>query len=170
MKLLLIPLVCLILGVGGGVGAGIFLLPDPEPEPEPAIASTDESTDSVEEPAVESPAAVSLEVSGVEYIDLTNQFIVPLLIDGKVSAIVVLAIGLEVAEGTMQEVMLGEPKLRAAFLQTLFNHANNGGFDGNFTAFSTMQTLRRELLLVAQSISGSRVSDVLILDVVRQVP
>lgn len=168
MKLLLIPLVCLVLGVGGGVGAGIFLLPDPEPEP--AIASTDESTDSVEEPAVESPADVSLEVSGVEYIDLTNQFIVPLLIDGKVSAIVVLAIGLEVVEGTMQEVMLGEPKLRAAFLQTLFNHANNGGFDGNFTAFSTMQTLRRELLLVAQSISGVRISDVLILDVVRQVP
>ena len=168
MKLLLIPIVCLILGVGGGVGAGIFLLPDADNEAE--IASTDINADGAGEQTVEPPAEVSLEVSGVEYIDLANQFIVPLLVDGKVSAIVVLAIGLEVAEGTMQEVMLGEPKLRAAFLQTLFNHANNGGFDGNFTAFSTLQTLRRELLLVAQSISGVRVSDVLILDVVRQVP
>jgi hypothetical protein len=168
MKLLLIPIICLILGVGGGVGAGIFLLPEPEPPEESefvdgVIIEEDGITDDEE-------TMVVPETTGVEYVDLSNQFIVPLLVNGKVNAIVVLAIGLEMVEGSMQEVMLGEPKLRAAFLQALFNHANNGGFDGNFTAFSTLETLRRELLLVAQSISGQRVLDVLILDVVRQDP
>jgi hypothetical protein len=168
MKLLLIPIICLILGVGGGVGAGIFLLPEPEPlEESEFVDGAVVEEDGITEDEV---AVVMPETTGVEYVDLSNQFIVPLLVNGKVNAIVVLAIGLEVAEGSMQEVMLGEPKLRAAFLQALFNHANNGGFNGNFTAFSTLETLRRELLLVAQSISGQRVLDVLILDVVRQDP
>lgn len=166
MKLLLIPIICLVLGVGGGVGAGIFLLPTPEPdsdaeaiEGEPDEVSVgDNDTHGDELP------------TGVEYVDLSNQFIVPILVDGRVAAIVILAIGLELKEGTMQEVMLSEPKLRAAFLQTLFNHANNGGFDGNFTDFSTVETLKRELLLVAQSISGRSVSDVLVLDMVKQNP
>lgn len=165
MKLLIIPIVCLIIGLGGGVGAAMFLLPDPEPAPEEELVDGEPGDVPAEEPEEE-----DVEAAGVEYVDLSSQFIVPLLVDGKVDAIVILALGLEVVEGAMQEVMLGEPKMRSAFLQALFNHSNNGGFDGNFTQFSTLETLRRELLLVAQSISGKSVTDVLILDVVRQNP
>lgn len=151
-----------MLGIGGGVGAGLFLAPPPEPE---EIAASDGAAPSE---ADEEPADPV--VTGVEYINLSSQFIVPLLVDGKVDAIIVLAIGLEVVEGSMQTVLSSEPKIRAAFLQSLFNHANNGGFSGNFTAFSAMETLRRELVQVSKAIAGKSVNDVLILDVVRQDP
>ncbi len=165
MKLLIIPLICLIIGTGAGVGAGIFLAPEPPPE-DAIVAETPAVEELTEEQAIE----IAREENGLEYVDLSSQFIVPLLVDGKVDAIVVLAIGLEIIEGTMQEVMLSEPKLRAAFLQSLFNHSNNGGFSGNFTAYASMDSLRRELLAIARGVSGDKITDVLILDVVRQNP
>ena len=161
MKLLIIPIACLVLGVGGGVGAGIFLKPEIELE---ADANAEEdSNEEAEEVAIE-----TIENSGVEYADLSNQFIVPLLVDGRVESIIVLSVSLEVIEGSLQEIYKSEPKLRGSFLQVFFNHSNNGGFSGNFTSFSAMETLKRELLLVAQSISGSAVREVLIVDIIRQ--
>ena len=166
MKLLLIPIICLVLGIGAGVGAGVFLAP--EPSAEDTLGEGDAvGEDATEEQDIEE---VSPDISGVEYVDMNNQFIVPLLVDGRVDAIIVLAIGLEVIEGEVDGVMSREPKLRAAFLQSLFNHANNGGFLGNFTDYSSMETLRRELMSVARGISDRKVTDVLVLDVVRQNP
>ncbi|MBS8271737.1 flagellar basal body-associated protein FliL, partial [Halomonas litopenaei] len=50
----------------------------------------------------------------------------------------------------------------------MFDHANNGGFSGNFTTGTKMRALRNELLRVAQDISGPSVTDVLVIDLVRQ--
>jgi flagellar basal body-associated protein FliL len=167
MKLLLIPIICLILGLGAGVGGAMVLLPEPEVS-EVTIENengqnAEPINDEIYEPQDEADSAV-------EYVNLSSQFIVPLLSNGKVEEIVVMAISLEVLEGAMQDVLMNEPKLRAAFLQTLFNHANNGGFSGNFTALSTMESLRRELHTIARIISSDIVTDVLILDIVRQQP
>ena len=63
-----------------------------------------------------------------------------------------------------------EPKIRDRFLQVLFNHANNGGFAGNFTDFRYMKSLKDELLRNAQVVAGNAVTDILILDLVRQDP
>ena len=92
----------------------------------------------------------------------------PIVGDTDVEAMVVLSISIEVDETGLQGVYDKEPKLRAMFLQSLFNHANNGGFDANFTAFSAMDSLRRELRQVARTEAGQAVRDVLILDVIRQ--
>jgi len=61
-----------------------------------------------------------------------------------------------------------EPKIRDKFLQVLFNHANNGGFSGNFTEFRYLQSLKDELLRNAKLVTQGDVTDVLILDLVRQ--
>ncbi len=61
-----------------------------------------------------------------------------------------------------------EPKLRDVFLRVLFDHANAGGFSGSFTKTTRMNTLRMGLLEAAQKALGPVVSDVLIVDVVRQ--
>ena len=61
-----------------------------------------------------------------------------------------------------------EPKLRDAYLQVLFDHANVGGFNGSFTSSGNMSILRRALLQTSQNLFGNLILDVLITDIARQ--
>ena len=88
--------------------------------------------------------------------------------DGRVEALVVMSLNIEVVVGGQSAIFSAEPKLRDGFLQVMFDHANIGGFSGNFTAGTNMRALRNELLRVAKEISGDIVTDVLIIDIVRQ--
>jgi hypothetical protein len=99
---------------------------------------------------------------------MSNQFVVPVLKEGRISALVVLSLSLETAAGMRETVFAREPKLRDAFLQVLFDHANAGAFDGNFTASGRIDTLRRSLSEAARPILGAGVYDVLITDIARQ--
>ena len=177
MKALLIPVILLLVGVGGGVGAGIVLAPSSEATAADTedVAAEGESSEIEESPENEPIAeSTDAEDSGedgsgaVEFLNMTNQFIVPLVDQGAVNGLVVLSISLEVVEGTIATVHQLEPKIRDRFLQVLFNHANNGGFDGNFTDFRYIKSLKDELLRNAQVVAGRDVSDILILDLVRQ--
>lgn len=105
---------------------------------------------------------------GHDYVKLNNQFIVPIVAHGKVGSMVILSLSLEVTAGSSAQVYSGEPKLRDAFLQVLFDHANAGGFAGNFTEGTKMQVLRNALLETAVKVMGPIVTNVLIDDIVRQ--
>ncbi len=105
---------------------------------------------------------------GHDYVKLNNQFIVPIVAHGKVGSMVILSLSLEVTAGSSTLVYSGEPKLRDAFLQVLFDHANAGGFAGNFTEGTKMQVLRNALLETAVKVMGPIVTNVLIDDIVRQ--
>lgn len=179
MMKLLIPVIFLLVGVGGGVGAAIVLAPTPDPAEDGDVAAED--ADAVEETGEDGQAADDGEAASatdegedagdakpVEFLNMENQFIVPLVDDGVVHGLVVVTISLEVVEGTIAAVHQLEPKIRDRFLQVLFNHANNGGFAGNFTDFRYIQSLKDELLRNAQVVAGRDVSDILILDLVRQ--
>lgn len=174
MMKLLIPVILLLVGVGGGVGAAIVLAPSAETEEgadaaeDAGDATEDGETAEVEDPEEEEPADENDETKAVEFLNMENQFIVPLVDDGVVHGLVVVTISLEVTEGTIAGVHQLEPKIRDRFLQVLFNHANNGGFAGNFTDFRYIQSLKDELLRNAQVVAGRDVSDILILDLVRQ--
>ena len=50
----------------------------------------------------------------------------------------------------------------------LFDHANLGGFEGEFTSANNLSVLRAALLEVAQKDMGPIVTDVLIADIGRQ--
>jgi flagellar FliL protein len=145
----LLPILLALLGLGLGVGAGIFLRPPAEPHEE------------VEEVIID-PALVP------EYVKLSNQFIVPVMLRGKVSAVVVLSLNLEVKSGATAEVYKVEPKLRDAMLQIMFDHANAGGFEGAYTDSANLVLLRRALLEVVQPILKDTILDVLIVDIMRQ--
>jgi hypothetical protein len=99
---------------------------------------------------------------------MNNQFVIPVVEDGHVAAMVILALSLEVAHGKTQDAYGREPKLRDAFLQILFDHANAGGFNGSFTDGANLVLLRKALLEAAKNILGDVVSDVLISDIARQ--
>ncbi|KAJ57341.1 flagellar basal body-associated protein FliL [Actibacterium mucosum KCTC 23349] len=151
----IIPIVLALLGLGGGVATGKLL----KPEPDPTEIAADETKES--KPAKEAPA-------DVEFVKLNNQFVVPVVDGSRVSALVVMSVSLEVGSGQRENVYLVEPKLRDAFLQVLFDHANAGGFNGNFTDTAPMNTLRSALREVAAKVVGPDAHDVLIVDIVRQ--
>ena len=157
----LLALLLPLLGLGGGIAAGVMMQPAPADHPATECAPV------TEEVAAEVPTD-GAEAQLPEFVKLNNQFIVPLIKDGKTDALVVLSLSLEVATGKTELVYQREPKLRDALLRTLFDHANLGGFNENFTENGTMLTLRTHLLESAQSVLGKAVKDVLVMDIVRQ--
>ena len=102
------------------------------------------------------------------YVKLDNQFVVPVIEDGRTEALVMMLIGLDVAPGASESVYSKEPKLRDALLRVMFDHANAGGFAGGFTGGDRVEPLRDALRERARAILGAELIDVLILDLVRQ--
>lgn len=163
MKLIL-PLLLVILGVGGGAGAGYFLKPAPV-----EVADGDGAHDCLPSETAQSLTAVKSETPPeLEYVKLNNQFVIPVLKSGRVAALVILSLSVEVSGDQDATVYEREPKLRDLFNEVLFFHANTGGFDGVFTDFSKMETLRKGLSEAAHKALGGTHVGVLITDIVRQ--
>ncbi len=159
----ILPILLALLGLGAGVGAGYFLR-DPAPSPDQDAPADCPAPAAAAEPGME-PQPDS---SPKNYVKLANQFVVPLVSDRAVTALMVLSLSLEVAPAAAERVYEQEPRLRDAFLQVMFEHANAGGFTGNFTRIESLGPLRRALLEAAQNTLGPEVSDVLVTDILRQ--
>ncbi len=149
----LLPLLLALVGLGIGLGAGLFLRP-PQETPVEAENAADHAPLTSETPP--------------DYVKLNNQFIVPIIEGGRVASMVVLSLSLEITTGQTETVYSREPKLRDAFLQVLFDHANSGGFRGSFTDGANLVVLRQALKEKAALILGEIVTDVLITDIARQ--
>lgn len=157
---LIIPLVMLLLGLAAGVGAGVFLRPDAEP-----TTLTEEETVETSEADEEDTGPAS----GREYVKLSNQFVVPLVDDERISAMVVLTLSVEVSQGEGQTVYDLEPKIRDVFLRVLFDHASIGGFSGDFAHNENIDIVRDSLLNAAvKSFGRDFIHDVLIFELARQ--
>lgn len=143
----LLPVIIGLIALLAGAAAGYFLRPH---------------TGNEAEVKTEEPAALP------DYVKLNNQFVVPVLDHGRVVSMIILSLSLEVTPSSSERVYEIEPKLRDAFLQVLFDHSNAGGFGGSFTDGANLVLLRRALLEVAKSILQETVTDVLIVDIVRQ--
>ena len=154
----LLPVLLALAGLGLGGGAGWYLRPAAKPEQDHAATDTAEGDHAApEEGAAAHPAEAESESEGEgapEYVKLNNQFVIPVMQGGKVAAMVVLALSLEVSPGSTEAVYAREPKLRDQFLQVLFDHANTGGFAGSFTDASNLILLRKALLGAAKDVLG----------------
>lgn len=163
----LLPVILAVIGVGGGIGAGLALKPEPaemamdnpcgDPHHEPAASQQDHVEDEAHD-----------EEEMPEYVKLNNQFLVPVVADEMVESLVVMTLSVEVKAGQGEVIYSREPKLRDAFLQVLFDHANIGGFRGEFTNARNLDVLRNALTEVAQDIAGDIVNGILITDIARQ--
>lgn len=162
----LFPILLALVGLGAGIGGGMALRPDPE------IVSIDPcgdmGTETEHKEEMDAEDSEEEADSAYEYVKLNNQFVVPDLEDGRVAAMVVLSLSLEATTGAREAIYAREPKLRDAFLQVLFDHANTGGFKGAFTDSGTMTNLRNALTEIAQKTIGDQINDVLVIDIVRQ--
>lgn len=169
MMRVLIPLCLLLAGLGAGIAAGLALRPAAQAAERQGVNAADAGAP----PATAAPPAVPEDnlpagSDGSEFIRLNNQFVVPLMQRDTVGALVVMSLSLEVRAGQSQLIYAREPKLRDAFLQVLFDHANRGGFEGDFTNARNMDALRQALGEVARRIIGDAVSAVLITEIARQ--
>jgi hypothetical protein len=167
----ILPILIALIGLGGGIGAGLALKPEPEivainpcgelgPDGQVLVAQSGE-------PAMPEPSEDE-EASSNEFVKMNNQFVVPVISDANVSALVVMSLSLEITAGNREAFYQREPKLRDLFLQILFDHSNTGGFDGAFTETSRLKALRYALLETARNAMGDMVIDVLVTDIVRQ--
>lgn len=170
----ILPILLILLGVGGGGAAGLMLRPEATPE-QAADAKPDGSGATHEISCPETAGHTEAEkpnrdydVADSEFVKLSNQFVVPVLADDEIDAMVVLSISLEVSTGTRETIFQREPKLRDGFLQVLFDHSNSGGFEGNYISSAALDDLRRALTENARKIGGSAVRDVLIVEFVKQ--
>ena len=169
----LFPFVLALGGLGAGIGGGLYLRPAAGSDAhatmdDPAAAKPDGHADP--EAQAEAGAEDHAEADGTspEYVKMNNQFVVPVVQDGRVAAMVVLSLSIEVEPGNTEAVYDREPKLRDVFLQVLFDHANVGGFSGSFTDGSNLIVLRTSLKEAAALVLGTVVRDVLITDIARQ--
>jgi len=162
----LIPILLALTGLGAGIGGGLALRPEPV-----EIVMTNPCGDVAHDAGHNADAAAEEEdhdSGSFDYVKLNNQFVIPVVAEGKVAALVVMSLSLEVAAGETENIYQMEPKLRDMFLRVMFDHANAGGFSGEFTKTTRMNSLRKALREAAQKTLGPMVSDVLIIDVVRQ--
>ena len=164
MMKFILPLLLVVLGVGGGAAAGFFLKPAPV-----EVVDEDGTHDCLPSETTQRLKAVEVETpSELEYVKLNNQFVIPVLKSGRVAALVILSLSVEVSGDQDATVYEREPKLRDLFNEVLFFHANTGGFDGVFTDFSKMEMLRKGLSEAAHKALGGTHVGVLITDIVRQ--
>jgi flagellar protein FliL len=167
----LFPVLLGVIGLGAGLGAGLYLKPK-EAEDNATSEAHGEAAAEGHDPEVGTMESEDKghaeDGSGPDYVKLNNQFVVPVVRDGRVSAMVVLSLSLEVEPGSTEAVYQREPKLRDVFLQVLFDHANVGGFSGSFTDGSNLVVLRTSLKEAAALVLGTTVRDVLITDIARQ--
>ncbi|HKL65106.1 MAG TPA: flagellar basal body-associated FliL family protein [Roseovarius sp.] len=157
-----LPVVLALAGTGAGVGAGLLLAPAAEDTAAPA------ETEPTAAPPESAAALRAPDTGPSDFVGLNNQFVVPILKGERIGAMVVMSLSIEMAAGNAQAVYAHEPKLRDGFLQVLFDHANRGGFDGEFTNANSMDVLRRMLSEVAQDLLGPIARSVLITEIARQ--
>ncbi len=160
----ILPVLLLLIGIGAGIGGGIMLKPAAEEahQSEPHEVSDPVHADTA------APADDEGHEVLPEYVKMNNQFIIPVIRDEKVAALVVMSISIEAMPGGQEAIFQLEPKLRDEFNQVLFEHANAGGFDGVFTSSNKMLILRDSLYEVAHKVAGPVVKGVLISEIVRQ--
>lgn len=166
MKKLILPIILMLVGIGGGVGAGLVLTPAPEDEMAANPCGDVEGVHLASAEDHSTPDPVPLDSR--EYARMNNQFVVPIVVNDRVTALMVMSLSIEVEAGGKEAVFAHEPRLRDAFLQVMFDHANMGGFDGAFTASSNMRLLREALQTAADRTMEGHITDVLIIEIVRQ--
>ena len=148
----LFPILLIIIAIAGGGAAGFFLKPAPE------VKEPDSKDEHVDESDVEERT----------YVKIGRQTIIPVVNEGETQALMLFELAVDVPAGLSANVHEMEPRLRDAFLRELFQMSYTGAFMTNFTDDRVIEELRKSLTRAAQEHIGSKESEVLILDVMRQ--
>lgn len=159
MKILM-PLLGLTLGLaGGGTAAYVFAPPtknteDGAPETHKAATAATKETHNTPEQ--------------LEIVKLPSQFVVPVILDNRVRAMVVLSVAVEVETGQGDHVRALEPKLRDVYLGELFSLAALDGFRDALISRKTLELVKLALTERSKEVLGLQFVNVLVTDMSRQ--
>jgi len=104
----------------------------------------------------------------VEYLSFKRQFVVPVMTHGKIEALVIMNLSLELKPGERDNAYNLEPRFRDAITRELLDMSNTGVFGANLTSAENYETLRSTLLTATKVILPDGIQDILILDIARQ--
>lgn len=149
----LLPVIAVLLGLLGGGGLALSMRGgapaeghEPKVEHHDAKAGKDEAA----------------------YYAFKRPFIVPVVHDGEVSALVMLSVTVEMAESAKKDAAKREAKARDRFMRVLMALSHEGYFAGDITDPERFAEVRARLTAKAGEVYGESVADVLITDYARQ--
>lgn len=166
MKALILP-VLMSISAAGGVFTANLLKGD---APSAAPASHGDEGHGAEKAAKSKGhgGESSAKSDSSDFMKFKRQFVVPVMKDQSVEALVLLNLGLDIDESKRDEVFRKEPRFRDIFIRELLQLSNDGYFNEEMTSPNTYEVVRETLLRAAKSVDETSVNDVLILDFSRQ--
>ncbi len=104
----------------------------------------------------------------ISYLKFKRQFVVPVMTHGKIDALVIMNLNLELNDNAPENTYSLEPKLRDAITRELLSLSNAGVFGESLTSSESYETVRSTLLSACKAILPTGIKDILILDIARQ--
>jgi flagellar protein FliL len=102
------------------------------------------------------------------FIDMERKFVVPLVRRNRVHSLVVVDLRLEVQTSGESRALALKPKVRDAFLDTLYAMAVAGSFDGDLYSNNVQDEMRARLLEAARQVLQEDATAILIGELLRQ--
>lgn len=175
----ILAVLIVLAGVAGGLGLGAVLRPG-QPAAgmgadgaaggplEGAVGGARPPAHAAQAPAAEAANAGPLESGDRDYVKLARQLVVPVVEEGETQALMLFELALDVPRSMTERAYAAEPRLRDAFLQVLMEMSYTGAFSRTYTDERVVAELRDKLRSTARRQLGGAVSDILILDILRQ--
>lgn len=187
MKQFLAPVVVVLFAVAGGVGGNLLKSGGVESGEAHASASDDgghgkpesdshASSDDGHKPKKKKASGHGGDdghgeggnSSDTAFYKFSREFVVPIMADRRVKALVILHLSLEVDEATNSELFSLDPKLRDNIMTTLIGLSNDGKTLDELTSADSYETIRSMVLMNLQSGVSENIQNVLIMDVGKQ--
>jgi flagellar FliL protein len=102
------------------------------------------------------------------FINMERKFVVPLVRRNRVHSLLVADLRLEVRDSAEDRALGLRPKIRDAFLDTLYAMAVAGSFDGDLYSNNVQDEMRARLLKAARQVLQDDATAVLIGELLRQ--
>lgn len=180
MKALLFPIILAIFAAGGVLAADMVRGDGSAPAEASDTAHKDKADSHGKPEKADSHGKKDKKASGhgdkgedsysgdTDFIKFKRQFVVPVLKDNAVDALILINLALEVPSSKRDEMFRLEPRFRDAFIRELLQLSDDGYFDQELTSSDTYEILRETLSRAASDISEGGVDKILILDLSRQ--
>lgn len=171
IKKLIFPLILMVAVVGGAIAADAMRsggTVDPTAGDASHESGKNKSNKNDDSKGKDKTDGEGSSGDNVSYMKFKRQFVVPVMRKGKIDALVIMNLNLELNEKAPDNVYSLEPKLRDAITRELLSLSNNDVFGDSLTSAETYETLRATLLTAAKEVMPEGIRDVLILDVARQ--
>lgn len=102
------------------------------------------------------------------YLDFRRNFIIPVMGDNRVDALVLLTFSVEMEADKIEEARTREPRIRDAFMKQLLSLSHEGVFNQDITDPDVYNVIQERLLETAREVVDENVKSILLVDFARQ--